>query len=301
MKRAIIICGPTASGKTFFAHEFAKRNKGEIICCDSMQIYSELPIITASPSEKLKSELLYHLYNFLPLNEEFSLAKYVEFALKAMVNITSKGNLPVIVGGTGLYINSLLYGYNDIPNIDPKLREEIRNLQQEIGQIEFFKLLESIDPIAGAKLNQNDKQRSLRAYEVMRETGKSIFTIQKNDNENKIDNFNFEVIFLYPERKYLYQNCDERLKSIFSEGGIEEISNLKDNYSNDFLYNLKAIAISQILDYLNGNINLEKAIELAQNKTRQYAKRQITWFKHQIKEKITLEYSNQEDLIRYIL
>ena len=146
MQKALIICGPTASGKTDFAHRIALDNDGEIVNADSMQLYKQLAIITDSPSPKRKNELPYHLYNFQDIDKEFSAAKYVKCASKTIRQITQRGNLPVIVGGSGMYINMLINGYSTIPEIEDTIRTEARNLHQKIGSEKFFKQLEKLDP-----------------------------------------------------------------------------------------------------------------------------------------------------------
>ncbi|MFY9589919.1 tRNA (adenosine(37)-N6)-dimethylallyltransferase MiaA [Rickettsia endosymbiont of Halotydeus destructor] len=297
-KEVIILCGPTASGKSYLAHHLAKIYNGEIINIDSMQVYKEIPIITASPPEDYKAELPYHLYNFLPITEEFSVVKYLQLATEKIKEINARKKLVILVGGTGLYINSLLFGYNQIPEISADLRQEVRNILTKIGVEEFWQRLKNLDPLAAAKIKPNDSQRLSRAYEVFLQTGESIFFFQTLPKESLLSEFNFKVIFLYPERTFLYKTCNERLEKIFEEGSIIEIAAIKENFQNFTGSARKAVGVSEILAYLNGDIALDKALILAQNKTRQYAKRQITWFKNQIKEKITLEYSNEEEFSR---
>lgn len=284
MKNALLICGPTAGGKSQLAHHLAKAYNGEIVNCDSMQIYDETPIITASPNINDIEEVRYHLYNFISITENFTVIKYLELAAEKIREISSRNKLPIIVGGTGLYVSSLLYGYNQIPEIDLTIRRNAKILQNELGHIEFFEQLKSLDPIAGLRLNQNDKQRSLRAYEVWQQTRQSIFTFQQLDNILPLPEFDIKVIFLNPERKQLYQACNNRLEKIFNNGAIEEVQKLKNILLPRHLSSIKPIGVQEILTYLNGDISLPQALALAQAKTRQYAKRQVTWFKNQLKE-----------------
>ncbi len=301
MKKIIVVCGPTASGKTDFAHYLAKKNRGEIVNGDSMQIYRQIPIITASPSPALKEEIPYHLYNFLDIEQEFSVTKYVQLAVKIIKEINNRGNLPIIVGGTGMYINALLYGYSQIPTISPQIRSITRELQDEIGQVEFFKRLTILDPLAKNNLNIFDKQRCLRAYEVVMQTGKSIFTFQATKDFIPLPEYASNVFFLYPERSFLYLSCNNRLKAIFKQGAIEEISRIQRNNANNIPTSaLRAIGVQEIMAYLDKKTTLDRAMECSQNKTRQYAKRQITWFKNQIKDKLTLEYSSYEEFKKLI-
>ena len=290
MKKAIIICGPTASGKSDFAHSIAKKYCGEIVNIDSMQVYKQIPVITASPSKALKLELPYHLYNFLNIDQEFSVIKYINLAVDKIREISQKGSIPVIVGGTGLYINALLFGYNEIPKISDDIKQFSLALYEKIGHIEFVNLFKNMDPIAALRLNHNDTQRIVRAFEVFKQTGKSIVSFQENNNIIPLPEFDFKVIFLSPERNFLYQICNERLSDIFANGAIEEVIEMKKNFDNVVSIK-KALGLLEIMAYLDGKISLSEVINITQNKTRQYAKRQVTWFKNQIKNKITIEYS----------
>ncbi|WCR57234.1 MAG: tRNA dimethylallyltransferase [Rickettsia asembonensis] len=300
-KEIIILCGPTASGKSYLGHEFAKAyNGGEIVNIDSMQVYKEIPIITASPPKSYTAEVTYHLYNFLSIKEDSSVIKYLKLATEKIKEITARGKIPILIGGTGLYINSLVLGYNNIPDISDDLREQVRNLHAKIGNIELWNKLEEFDPLAASKINQNDTQRLIRAYEVFLQTGKSIFSFQTLPKEQILSDFNFKIIFLNPERKFLYKTCNERLQKIFKEGAIDEIASIKKQFAPKDYMNLKAVGIKEILAYLAGNLTLEEALSAAQIRTRHYAKRQVTWFKNQIEEKITLEYSNQEEFAQIL-
>ncbi|HJD55897.1 MAG TPA: tRNA (adenosine(37)-N6)-dimethylallyltransferase MiaA [Rickettsia endosymbiont of Pyrocoelia pectoralis] len=294
-KEIIILCGPTASGKSYLGHELVKAYNGEIVNIDSMQVYKEIPIITASPSEIYKTEISYNLYNFLSITEDFSVIKYLKLAAEKINEITARGNLPILIGGTGLYINSLVFGYNDIPDISEELRNQTRELHNEIGNIELHSKLARLDPFAGSKIKPGDTQRLIRAYEVFMQTGKSIFSFQTTPKEQILSEYNFRIIFLNPERKFLHKICRERLQKIFKEGAIEEIASLKVQFNPQEYLNLKAVGVKEILDYLEGKISLNEAFEAALIRTRKYAKRQVTWFKHQINDKITLEYSNEEE------
>ncbi|WP_419235475.1 tRNA (adenosine(37)-N6)-dimethylallyltransferase MiaA [Rickettsia endosymbiont of Nabis limbatus] len=297
-KDIIILCGPTASGKSYLGHAFAKACDGEIINIDSMQVYKEIPIITASPPENYKSEIPYHLYNFLPITEDFSVVKYLKLASEKINQIAASEKLPILVGGTGLYINSLVFGYNNIPDISDDLRQQVRKLHNEIGNIELHNRLTKLDTIASSRINQSDTQRLIRAYEVVLQTGKSIFFFQTLPKEQILSEFNFKIIFLNPERKFLYKTIDERLANIFKDGAIDEVALIKKQFNSENYLNLKAVGIKEILAYLENKLTLNEALTLAQTRTRRYAKRQITWFKHQIKEKITLDYSNEEEFLQ---
>ncbi|WP_367364017.1 tRNA (adenosine(37)-N6)-dimethylallyltransferase MiaA [Candidatus Tisiphia endosymbiont of Nedyus quadrimaculatus] len=300
-KKMLVICGPTASGKSYLAHYLAKIYNAEIVNCDSMQIYRQIPIITASPSQTYRNEIPYHLYNFLSIDQKFSVIQYINYALEKITNIRSRGKLPIIVGGTGLYINSLLFGYNEIPSISPKIRQYVRELHSKIGSTQFFNKLKELDRLASQKLHEYDTQRVIRAYEVFMETGQSIFAFQSLQNKSILPAFDFKVIFLHPKREFLYQTCNTRLEKLFNEGAIEEVAQIKKDFPDIYSSAIKTIGLQEILCYLDNEITLQHAINLAQIKTRQYAKRQITWFKNQIKDKITLEYSNNQQFEELII
>ena len=292
MSKAIIICGPTASGKTDFAHKLALKNNGEIINADSMQLYKQLPIITASPDQKLKDQLLYHLYNFQDIDQELSAAKYVDMASKVIQTISLKGKLPIIVGGSGMYINMLANGYSVIPEIDEEIRRYARLLHKDLGAELFFERLKKLDPKIIKNLNILDTQRAIRAYEVIKQTGKSILDFQKEKNFETLPDFEFRIIFLLPERNFLYETCNKRLKILFDSGGIDEVKLAYKNFGDIQTTGMKALGVKEIILHIKSSISLDKAIELASVKTRQYAKRQTTWFKNQIKADQIVNFSS---------
>jgi len=293
--RAIIICGPTASGKTEFAHQLALKNNGEIVNADSMQLYKQLPIITASPEKILQNELPYHLYNFQDVDKEFSAAKYVNAASIMVKQIAERNKLPVIVGGSGMYINMLVNGYSAIPNIEDNIRIDARNLHTKIGPESFFHGLQKLDPQIAAILNVGDSQRVIRAYEVIIQTGQSILNFQAQNNIMPLPSFSFDIFCLLPERKFLYETCNARLIKLFDNGAIEEVKFLYTHYGKLQTSAMKALGVSEIISYIKGDITRQEAIELASIRTRQYAKRQITWFKNQLVNTHIIEFNNLEE------
>ena len=299
MNKIVVICGPTASGKTQFAHFLAKKKKGEIVNADSMQLYKQLPIITSSPSFELKNELPYHLYNFLDVESEYCVAKYVKEAAKKIKKISDQGNLPILVGGSGMYIGALVKGFSAIPDIDPMIRAKIRNLQKTLSPKDFFNLLAQSNAEVSCTLNMQDSQRIARAYEVYLQTGKSISFYQKN-NIKPLAEFVFEIILLLPSRSFLYSMCDERLEQMFKNGAIEEVKKVISKNQNIKTSAMKSLGVQEIISFLNGDISKDEALGRAKTKTRQYAKRQITWFKNQIQEKQILEFSNHEEYQRIL-
>lgn len=298
IKKALIICGPTASGKTDLAYELALKNSGEVVNADSMQLYKQIPIITASPSLVLKNEVPYHLYNFQNIEQEFSAAKYVGSASKIIREILGRNKLPIIVGGSGMYINMLVNGYSSIPQINNTLRDQARNLHKRIGADAFFKELKKLDPKVAQNLEIGDTQRIIRAYEVVRQTGKSILDFQAQGNIIPLPEIEFEILLLLPERKFLYNTCNARFLELIKNGAIEEVKNVYNEYGDLQTSAMKALGIPEIISFIKNAITLEKAIELASTKTRQYAKRQITWFNNQIKNKKTIKFGSIQEYMR---
>ena len=298
--KAVIVCGPTAGGKTGFAHEFAKKHNGEVVNADSMQIYKQIPIITASPSNELKSEINYHLYNFLSVDNDFSAVKYVQNASNTIQAIAKEGKLPIITGGTGLYIEMLTNGYHIIPEIKPEIRYEARNQLNLHGNADIFCILEKSNPQIINHINIADKQRLLRAYEIFLQTGKSILDFHNEKKYNPLADFEFQIYLLMPSRDFLYQMCNNRFSYLFGAGALEEIRSLKKDYPDLQTTASKALGIQQIIDYLNDKIDKETAIASASMQTRKYAKRQCTWFKNQLQHKTTIHFKNQEEYLNSI-
>lgn len=290
--RIIIICGPTASGKSKFAIEFANQYNGVIVNADSMQLYKGLEKLTASPPEEDKKAITHHLYNFLELDNIFSVTKYQEKALNIIKDISKKGYLPIVVGGTGLYINSLIKGINLIPNIDTSIRMEAETLLHKIGKVEFYNNLIAIDPLISDKIHISDKQRMIRAYEVIKQTGKSIKYFQSQELPSPLSDYKISTIMLSPERKFLYQNCNDRFLNMINSGAMEEVQSL---YKLNDIIKITPLGFKELVLFYRNEISLENAIILAQNKTRQYAKRQVTWFNNQIKEKLVVEFSSAKE------
>lgn len=293
--RAIIICGPTASGKTAFAHQLALQHNGEIVNADSMQIYKQIPIITASPELHLRNEIPYYLYNFLDVDQEFSAASYAEMASSVIKEISQRNKTPIIVGGSGMYINMLVNGYSMIPNIEDKIRINARELHKEIGSEAFFEELRKLDPEITEILNMHDTQRVIRAYEVFKQTGDSILFFQAQDNIKPLIDFDFQILSLVPARKFLYETCNERLVKLFAGGAIEEVKNMYQHFGDLQTSAMKALGVYEIIAYIKGDITYDKAIELASARTRQYAKRQTTWFKKPLPNTQILEFANADE------
>ena len=286
--KIILIFGPTASGKSKFAIKLAKKLNGEIINADSMQVYKELKILTARPLLKEQKKIKHHLYGFQSVKKNFSTGQWLQLALKKIKEIKKKKKIPILVGGTGLYFKSLTDGLVKISKIPFKYRLQIRDLQKKIGQKKFYKKLLKIDPMVKGKINPNDIQRSIRAYEVKSFTKLSLYE-WFNKTSKKFQDEEFIKIYLNYPREYIIEKINLRTKNMFKKGVINEVKKFtKLNVKKDKIIN-KVIGISEIQKYLNDDENLNKIIESISIKTRQYAKRQKTWGKKNMCDWLQIE------------
>ena len=275
------VCAPTATGKSAFAIRLAKKIGGIIVNADSMQVYSNLEILTARPSKKDQKNIKHHLYGFQDVKKKFSTGKWLNLVVKKIKVIKKKNKIPILVGGTGLYFKSLTDGLVKIPTISIKNRNKIRSLQKNVGQKKFYKMLINLDPYAKTKINDNDIQRSIRAYEIKKFTKLSITEWFKN-TKSLFKEDNFLKIYIDFPRQDLLDKIKKRIDKMFKEGVILEVKrfnklNLKKEHSVN-----KVIGVEEIRKYLNGDWNLDQVKEGILIKTRQYAKRQTTWARGQM-------------------
>ena len=283
MSKIFLIAGPTASGKSELAIKIAKKEKGEIINADSMQVYKDFQVLTARPQKKDQKNIKHHMYGFVSLNKHFSTGEWLKIVIKKIRQIQKKGKVPIIVGGTGLYFQSLLNGLVKIPNIPKKIRNNSRQLQERLGQKDFYKLLIKLDKKVKNKFDPNDKQRSLRAYEVKKYTKKSLFEWFKK-TKPVFNNNLFYKIYINLDKKILQSRIEKRIGKMFKNGAINEVQKIiKKKVNKDGSYN-KIIGFLEIKRYLKKEISLVQARELIIKKTRQYAKRQITWSNSRMKD-----------------
>ena len=281
----IVISGPTGIGKSNLAISLAKKINGVIINADSMQIYEELKIISSQPSDKDKKIIPHTLYSIRSINQTFSVMEWLELVKEKVHKILKKKKIPIIVGGTGLYIKSAINGISKIPKVDNVVLENCLKLFEKIGILEFKKLVEEVDKVFTIK--NVDKQRLIRAYSVYMQTGKPISEWYYSSEINKIYN-NFFSILLEQEREKNYQNCENRFEKFINNGAIEEIKYLKDKNYDRTMPGFKCLGVNWILKYLEKEISLEDAISLSKRDTRRYVKRQLTWFRHNFKPDLIL-------------
>ena len=275
-KKIILLAGPTASGKSKLAIQIAKKIKGEIINTDSMQVYKDFSILSSRPSKTDLKKVKHHLYGFISSKKHFSTGGWLSLAKQKIIKCLKKKKIPILVGGTGLYFEAITKGMSKIPNIDFKKRNKIRNLQVKLGQKEFYKKLLAIDPLVKSKIEPFDSHRSIRAYEVKKFTKKSIFEWYKL---TKSDFKEFEIykIFLDTPREKVLQNISKRTKEMIRNNSIIEVKNFLKLKVDPTLSANKIIGVKEIREYLEKKIDLNQVIELIDIKTRQYAKRQVTW------------------------
>jgi tRNA dimethylallyltransferase len=274
--KIILIAGPTASGKSKFAVRLAKKIDGEIINADSMQVYKQLKILTVRPNESTQKKIRHHLYGVININKNFSTGMWLKLAISKINEIRKRRKIPIVVGGTGLYFQSLINGLVKIPTIPMKLRNKIRSMQKKNGQKKFYKKLIKLDPKVKNKFNPKDTQRSIRAFEVKTHTKISMYDwfskTKPTFNENVF--LKFYVNF---ERSELIKRIEKRVIEMIKIGAIQEVAKFnKLRIKKDKSIN-KVIGIEELTKYLNNQIKLKQAKELIAIKTRQYAKRQTTW------------------------
>ena len=274
--KIILISGPTASGKSTFAIKLAKKINGEVINADSMQVYKELKILTARPSKKEQQNIKHHLYGFQSVKKNFSTGEWQKLAIKKIYEVKKRNKIPILVGGTGLYFKSLTDGLVKIPKIPLKFRNKVRNLQKKIGQKRFYNQLLKLDSLVKNKIDHNDVQRSIRAFEVKSYTKVSLYE-WFNKTKKTFSDEDFIKIFINFPRIELLKRINLRVDQMFSKGAIEEVRKfLKMKVKSDKSAN-KIIGVGEIKRYLNKAEDLQSVKDQIAIKTRQYAKRQATW------------------------
>lgn len=278
MEKVIVIGGPTASGKTKLAIELAKRINGEIISADSMQIYKDMDIGTAKPTKEEQSEVNHYLIDFVSPDKRYSVADYKKDAMRTIKEILKKGKTPIVVGGTGLYINSLIYEieYSDI-KIDEKYRAKLESLVEEKGLDYLYNEALKIDEEATKKISKNDKKRIERILEIYHDTGKTKTEIEKESRKKKIP-YDYRVFAIDIQRDILYERINKRVDLMIEDGLIDEVKRLINKYS-EFPTAMQGLGYKEVVEYLDGKTSKEEMIEKIKMETRRYAKRQLTWFR----------------------
>ena len=288
----IVICGPTASGKTALSIELAKKINGEIISCDSMQIYKEMNIGTAKPTAEEMQGIKHYLIDIISPNERYSVADYKKDAKNAIKEVLKKGKVPIIVGGTGLYVDSLIYEieYQDI-KFDENYREYLEKRVETEGLENLYNEAKKIDEKAIEKISKNDKKRILRILEIYHATGKNK-TEQEIESRKKEVEYNYKIYAINWNRETLYERINKRVDIMIELGLIKEVKDIYEKY-NKFPTAMQGLGYKEVVEYLEGNCTKEEMIEKIKMETRRYSKRQITWFK---KNKQTIWLDGEEKL-----
>jgi tRNA dimethylallyltransferase len=272
-----LIAGPTASGKSALALALAERTAGVIVNADSAQIYRDLPIISAAPTAAQSARAEHRLYGVFDGALPCSAADWAALAHGEIDRAHASGRLPILVGGTGLYLRTLLDGIAPVPPIDPNVREDLRAASVE----DNYGRLRTLDPEAATRLNPGDSTRIARALEVVVSTGKPLVEWQKQRAGGIGDRVELKPLILLPPRDWLYARCDDRFARMIEFGAIEEVRTLLARKIDDSLPVMRAIGVREIAAHLRGESSLEEMVATGQQATRNYAKRQYTWFAHQ--------------------
>jgi tRNA dimethylallyltransferase len=282
--RALLIAGPTASGKSVLAVELARATGGVVINADSMQVYRDLRILTARPTPDQEAQAPHRLYGHVDAAVNCSVGVWLDHARNALAEVDREGRLPIFVGGTGLYFKALLRGLSAIPPVPPATRDAIRARLERDGIEALHRELMARDPVAGARLKPRDRARVPRALEVLEATGKPIDEWHAQGLPPLLQAHEVRAVFLAPDRAELHARIDRRFAAMLGSGALDEIAALASRKLDPMLPAMKALGVPSLLRHLRSEISLDEARMLGSAETRQYAKRQFTWFRHQLPE-----------------
>lgn len=291
----VIIAGPTASGKSGLALALAEEFGGTIINADSQQLYRDLPILSARPDAAAEARAPHRLYGVLDASERGSAARWRDLAEAEIAAATAAGRLPLLVGGTGLYLRALIHGLAPVPDIPAEIRAEGAAIYERVGGSGFRDRLAELDPDAAARLPPGDRQRLLRAWEVARATGVPLRDWHRGTAAGAP--YRFATILLMPPRERLYPACDARFAAMVAAGALDEVRALAARGLPPDLPAMKGVGVRELLAHLRGELTLDEAIAAGQMATRRYAKRQMTWFRHQLSADTTIERQYSPDLL----
>ena len=273
-----VIGGPTASGKSNLAVELAKRINGEIISADSMQIYKDMNIGTAKITPEEMQGINHYLIDFVSPDERYSVSSFKKDAEKAIEAILAKGKVPIIVGGTGLYIDSLILGieFQD-EKIDTKYRESLNKIAEEQGLQKLYNMAQAIDPVAMKKISENDKKRIIRVLEIYHKTGKTK-TEQELESRKSEIKYNYKLFAITMDRQVLYEKIEKRVDKMIEQGLIDEVQGILNKYQK-FPTAMQGLGYKEVVEYLENKTTKEEMVEKIKKETRHYAQRQLTWFR----------------------
>jgi tRNA dimethylallyltransferase len=296
---AVLIAGPTASGKSALALKLARDFGGAVINADSMQVYRELRILSARPDQAEQALAPHYLYGFVSALEPFSVGKWLEAASDALADCRAKNLVPLIVGGTGLYFAALTNGLSPIPEIHASIRVEARQRLAELGNERFHAELAMRDPVMGTRLAVGDSQRLVRAWEVIEATGQSLAEWQQLKSPPVL-NGSLATFVLKPDRTWLNARIASRFDAMIGAGALEEVRGLLARGLNPALPAARALGVPQLVAHLEGRLSFEEAVKQAVAETRRYAKRQMTWFRHQMPDWTFIERSEAGEIAEIV-
>ena len=277
----IAIGGPTASGKSALALSLAERVGGSVINADSMQVYRELRVLTARPEANDAARVPHRLYGHVPARERYSADRYQAEACAAMAEVAAEGRVPILVGGTGLYFRAVMEGFSPLPDISADARAAAAADLARLGPSGLYQRLAAVDPVTAARLAPADRQRIQRAWEVWLASGKPMSAWHAEPVHDGRPAFRFTVVRMLPDRAALYDRCDKRLEAMIRQGALDEVSSLITQGLSPTLPAMKALGVAPLAAALAGQISHAQAVATAQQQTRNYAKRQFTWFRNQ--------------------
>lgn len=275
-----IICGPTASGKTGLAVRLAERFPVEVVSADSRQVFRRLNIGTAKPTAEECNKVRFHLVDMMEPGERYTAFRFMEDANRAIGEILARGAVPLVVGGTGLYLRALTDGVVEIAKDDMAIRERLESEMDELGPEAMHRRLATIDPVEAATVHPNNRVRVIRALELFELTGKCKSELVETGAYKKAEHV-FEYHCLVPDRELLYERINHRVDQMMDDGLLAEVENLVAEGRAEALRRVPVIGYSELLDYLDGDRGLDEAVSLIKQNSRRYAKRQFTWFRHQ--------------------
>ncbi len=278
---AVLIAGPTASGKSALGIKLAQRLGGVVINADSMQVYRDLRVITARPTPEEETETPHRLYGHVDAAVNFSVGRYVADAVQVMRDFDGR-KLPIVVGGTGLYFKALTEGLSDIPPVPEEIRDEVRRESEGLETPELHRLLSERDPETARTLRPSDRLRVQRALEIFAATGQPLVSFHGARQPGPLSHVPVVKLFLAPDREELRRRIDQRFLAMMEQGALDEVKALGERGLDPMLPAMRAHGVPGLLAYLRGEMSLDEAIAKGQGDTRRYAKRQFTWFRHQL-------------------
>jgi tRNA dimethylallyltransferase len=296
---AVLIAGPTASGKSAVAARLARDFGGAVINADSMQVYRELRVLSARPLEEEMLGVQHFLYGFVSVSETYSVGKWLDAVRVALSVCEAQGLRPIVTGGTGLYFSALTRGLSPVPEIHAQLKVEVRQAFEAMGPERFHAELALRDPVMAARTLPADTQRLIRAYEVIEATGVSLAEWQEVKGEPVVAEPALNFV-LRPNREWLYHRINRRFDTMVDQGALKEVSALAAMNLAPDLPALRALGVPQLSAHLRGELSLEAAIEHAKMQSRRYAKRQMTWFRHQMHDWPVVEEQESEKLYQHL-